>query len=260
MLLAMAVAQQVDVLAVTDHDREGAYTEISNIAASQNAPIKLIPGIEFSTRLDTLECHVVGLNFDINHRAILDAQAYQANARRIRNKKIMAKLHRCGLTDIEQDLASDSLGHFGRVDFANYLVEKGVAKNLHAAFKKYLRQGGRAWSRTNWLSVAEVCEILHAANGIAVLAHPLKYRLTHSRLQRALQQFSEYGGDGVEVISGHQVNAETTRLAKLVNSLGLKTSVGSDFHRPGQPWAALGSIRRPEAILPNNSEPVWSRW
>jgi predicted metal-dependent phosphoesterase TrpH len=89
-----------------------------------------------------------------------------------------------------------------------------------------------------------------------VLAHPLKYKITQTKLRSLLVAFKDAGGSGMEVISGAQQPDQTRRLAALAQQFELYASVGSDFHQPGQPWAALGRV----AALPENCAPIWSTW
>jgi predicted metal-dependent phosphoesterase TrpH len=87
------------------------------------------------------------------------------------------------------------------------------------------------------------------------LAHPLKYKLTRTRLRRLLKSFVKRGGGGLEVISGQQQAFETRDMAMLANEFGLLASCGSDFHEPGKRWAELGRV----TPLPEVCEPVWTR-
>jgi predicted metal-dependent phosphoesterase TrpH len=89
-----------------------------------------------------------------------------------------------------------------------------------------------------------------------VLAHPLKYKLTRTKLKRLLDSFIRSGGQGMEVISGQQLPQLTKDLAQLCAQKKLLASCGSDFHGPGRPWAELGVL----APLPDNVIPVWDRF
>jgi predicted metal-dependent phosphoesterase TrpH len=89
-----------------------------------------------------------------------------------------------------------------------------------------------------------------------VLAHPLKYKLTRTKLKRLLAKFIELGGQGMEVISGQQSPQLTSGMAQVCVEMNLLASCGSDFHMPGKRWAELGSFSR----LPAKVTPVWDQF
>lgn len=80
--------------------------------------------------------------------------------------------------------------------------------------------------------------------------------MTRTKLCGLIEDFIDFGGEAIEVISGAQKPATTESMAKLCNDYSLLASCGSDFHAPGQPWAALGMV----ATLPETCQPVWSKW
>ena len=99
-------------------------------------------------------------------------------------------------------------------------------------------------------------DAIKGSAGSAVLAHPLKYQLSRSKTKRLIAAFGEQGGDGLEVISGKQVQTQTDMLVSLAAEHGLKASLGSDFHAPNRPWSELGSA----GYLPKACEPIWEQW
>ena len=104
------------------------------------------------------------------------------------------------------------------------------------AFKKYLGAGKPGDVKTHWPYLSEVVEWIRDSQGIAVLAHPLRYRLTHRKRGQLLDAFREAGGEAAELISGHQ-NADVGRdLARQLEARDLMGSQGSDFHIPVARW------------------------
>jgi predicted metal-dependent phosphoesterase TrpH len=93
------------------------------------------------------------------------------------------------------------------------------------------------------------------SGGVAVVAHPLRYRLTASWLNRVLAAFREAGGEGIEVVCGRNSLDDNVRSALFAHKHGLLASQGSDFHEPGK-WVELGRLAR----LPDGMDPVWQRW
>ena len=98
--------------------------------------------------------------------------------------------------------------------------------------------------------------VIRGAGGVSVMAHPLKYKMTRTKLRLFLQDFSEAGGQGLEVISGNQTSQETKDMITLAQKYGLYASVGSDFHRPNCPWQALGY----KLSIPESVPAVWNIW
>ncbi len=139
-------------------------------------------------------------------------------------------------------IANDT-ARLARPHFAQYLVESGQVASLQLAYRKYLGPGKAGDVRDFWPAMPEVIEWISAAGGIAVLAHPGKYRLSNLKLAELAQDFRSAGGQGLEVISGNQEPALTARLGRLANRHGLYASCGSDFHGPGQSMGATGPGR-----------------
>ena len=80
--------------------------------------------------------------------------------------------------------------------------------------------------------------------------------MTLTKLRSLLTRFVEVGGQGLEVISGHQEPNQTRTLADLAQRFELVASAGSDFHRHGQSWAELGRA----SVLPAQCTPIWQLW
>ena len=252
-LVDLAAVRGCEQIAITDHDTVAAYAELD----TQALPVRLIGGCEFSTQWQGLDIHVVGLNLDLHSAELLDGLAQQQAARQQRAQRIADQLARQGFADAHVGaLEFAQGGSVGRPHFARYLVEQGAVANFQQAFKRYLAAGKPAYVRTEWADLEQVCGWIIAAGGIAVLAHPLKYKMTHTKLRSLLLVFKAAGGGAVEVVSGAQQPEQTRRMAALARQFDLLASVGSDFHQLGQPWAALGQV----AALPEGCKPIWSRW
>lgn len=237
-------------MAITDHDTIAACQQ--NAAAGQN--IKLISGIEFSTQWENTGIHVLGLNFDVQSPVIQNAAALQTTARHQRAQQIAINLEKQGISNALAGACSYAPGgYLGRPHFAQHIVAIGKARNMQAAFKKYLAAGQPGDVRNTWAELPLIIQWIRAANGIPVLAHPLKYCFTGSKLKRLLQTFKQLGGQGMEVASGQQTPEQTRQMSSLCTELNLLASCGSDFHSPDTPWAELGRF----APLPAGLKPVW---
>ena len=252
-LLARAIEKAVDVLAITDHDTIDAYQQLP---ASYES-VRLIPGIEFSTQWQNTGIHILGLNFDLHSDAIKEGARFQTDARLIRARIISEKLARKGIDNAFEGASKLACGSYvGRPHFAQHLVDIGKVSSIQAAFKTYLGTGKAGDVKQTWADLSQTIDWIRDAGGIAVLAHPLKYKLTNSKLKRFLDDFKKLGGQGIEVVSGRQLPYQTQYIAGLCEQKDLLASCGSDFHSPGKHWAELGKF----AALPSRVTPVWDRF
>ena len=252
-LILRAAEKGVNVLAITDHDTLDAYQE--SLVVPDN--IKLVAGIELSTQLDNTGIHVLGLNIDLASDAINAAAKFQSDSRLERARIIGHKLEKKGIEKAFAGARKLSRGgYIGRPHFAQYIINIGKASSMQVAFKKYLGDGKAGDVKQHWAELPRIIQWIRDANGIAVLAHPLKYKLTRTRLKRLIDRFIQAGGQGIEVVSGQQLPYQTKEMAQLCEQKNLLASCGSDFHSPGKHWAELGVF----PSLPGNVTPVWDRF
>lgn len=251
-LLNLAEENGVDRLAITDHDTIAGY-QCAKMHAKEYHLV-LISGVEVSTTWGGQGVHIVGLDFDPNHRLITRLLATQAKARHIRCQTILDKLAKSNMP-IALQTVYDYAGHqhIGRPHIAQVMVEKGYVKNMTQAFNKYLGAGKIGDVKSGWVTLEDTVTAINAAGGIAVVAHPDKYKMTRMKLLRLIDAFSEMGGRGIEVISGKQHPDITTKYARIANDKGLYASLGSDFHRHLSYAPSVGQL----SALPPSVTPVW---
>ena len=252
-LLSFAAECGVDVLAITDHDSAEAHLRESTRAESD---IEVITGIEWSTSWRGVGIHVVGLHLDVRHASVRDGVARQQAARVLRAETIAARLEKAGAGDLLNSVMARSNGQPGRPHFAQELVDRGIVKDVKTAFGRYLGAGKPGDVKQFWAPMVDVCAWVRDAGGVAVLAHPYKYRLTQTRLKALVADFIACGGRGMEVVCGSQDTGVTARLGRLAADSGLLASCGSDFHHPSQQWSRPGRF----ASLPSGTTPVWTAW
>lgn len=252
-LVRRAVAQRVDVLALTDHDTVAGIGEAEAVIAAENLPVRLIHGIELSTSWDALEIHVVGLHINAESAELMATIASQESARVARGIEMGRRLAKQRIDGAyEGALALANGASLTRAHFARYLLEAGHCANLQKAFDHYIGRGGKAYVPHQWMSIAEAIQVIHAAGGLAVLAHPGRYKLSTKWLKRLLQLFKEAGGDAMEVSLPQQSPQERANLGLWCREHQLLASVGSDFHAPTS-WQELGR----NLWLPKDVTPVW---
>ena len=252
-LINRAIAKGIQVLSITDHDTTNAYQQLDLSATTP----RLIPGIELSTFWNKIGIHVVGLNIELNSNAMNDASSFQQHARITRAEAIAEKLEKHGINDaLNGAHAIAGNDNIGRPHFAQHIVNVGAADSINEAFKKYLSSGKSGDIKKYWASLPQIIGWIRDAGGVAVLAHPLKYKLTRTRLVTLIDDFITAGGEGIEVVSGKQIPVDTRLLARICNQKKLLASCGSDFHEPKQTWAELGEF----SPIPKNCTPIWERF
>ncbi|MBF0264197.1 MAG: phosphatase, partial [Gammaproteobacteria bacterium] len=140
----------------------------------------------------------------------------------------------------------------GRLHFAYFLVQQGYAKDIKHAFKKFLINNKPGYIKDTWASLEDVINWIQAAKGIAIIAHPARYKLKLKKLKQLVNDFCNLGGQAIEVVSGSQCVDEIPKLSKIAEEYNLYASIGSDFHSPDMPWNNLGYF--PD--LPRSCKPV----
>ena len=252
-LRARALAAGVTLLAITDHD----VLPCPQTLVARADDLQQINGIELTTQWNGGVVHVVGLGFRDLAPHLGSGVARQCAARAARGEKIAARLEKRGMSGaLAGARAQAGEAPLGRPHFARWLVEIGQARDMEAAFRLYLSDRSMAGANTEWASLQDAVQWITADGGVAVLAHPAKYRYTHTRLRALVEDFKAAGGTALEVISGLQVPATTRQLADLCRRFDLRASVGSDFHGGAGDPARLGHTN----FLPPDLTPVWDAW
>lgn len=254
-LVSRAKTNQVDVLALTDHDTISGIARAR--AQAEKEDLTLINGIEFSCHWLGRNIHIVGLAFDCDHPRLVHSIDWQENARRERAEEIGQRLAKVGFDAMLEKASKIAAGAaIGRPHFAKAMVESGYVSSIDQAFKRFLGAGKVGDVKQHWPEIGDVVETIIDAGGVAVLAHPMKYKITRTKLRQLIEDFCEVGGGAIEIISGAQKPQETSDMVRLAERYELLSSCGSDFHAPGMSWAELGQI----AVMPKLANPVWQFW
>ncbi|PPK76683.1 hypothetical protein B0F87_103290 [Methylobacter tundripaludum] len=242
----------VTSLALTDHDTVSGLNEAQ--AAADTAGIKLIPGIELSTSWQNKCFHIVGLGIDPAYPPLAEATRNLQIMRTERAEKIAAKLEKKRIPGaLEAVKKAAGEGMITRTHFADFLLSQFHVSTQQEAFDRYLGAGKDAFVPTTWSDMELAVSWITGSGGVAVLAHPLRYKLTASWMKRLLAAFKEAGGQGIEVVTGRYNSDEIKLVAGYATRFELAGSVGSDFHNPANPWVELGKL----APLPESIKPVW---
>lgn len=254
-LLSQAVSNHVRMLALTDHDTVDGVIPL--IEAAQHLPIQIITGIELSVRWKKHDIHILGLNLDPKNESLNALLLTQKQNRMERARKIASLLNQYGINNaFDKALEISGQGEIGRPHFAKVLVQEGVVSDFQAAFSRFLGRGRKAYVATQWLSIQQAVGGILSAGGEAVIAHPLKYKLTRTKLHELIVDFKEAGGKGFEVVSGDTHVLQRNTLSGLCERFNLLASTGSDYHGDNLSRIRLG--QQPQ--LPLNCTPIWHQW
>ncbi len=252
-LAARAHAQGVELWALTDHD------EISGLQTARDAALALgmdyLTGTEISVSFAGETVHIVGLGFDAGDARLNAGLAATRGGRRARAQAMADGLAQAGVAGAFEGalryVANPDL--ISRTHFARFLVETGVCNDTYEVFRRFLTEGKPGYVTHQWARLGDAVGWITQAGGIAVIAHPARYRFGPSAEYALFSEFVAHGGQGVEVMTGSHSEAERVRYAEVAEEFGLLASRGSDFHSPTESRTDLGTL--PD--LPGRLRPVW---
>jgi predicted metal-dependent phosphoesterase TrpH len=252
-LAQRAAANGVELWALTDHDEIGGQQRAA--AAAHAHGMKYLTGTEISVTFADETVHIVGLGFDAEDPAMLQGLHATRGGRGERAREIAAGLAKVGIADA-YDGALRYVGNpelISRTHFARFLVESGVCKDTSEVFRRFLTEGKPGFVPHRWASLRDAVQWITASGGLAVIAHPARYRFTANEEYALFTEFKTHGGRGVEVVTGSHSAAEAVKYAETAREFGLAASRGSDFHSPEESHTDLGKL----PYLPGQLTPVW---
>jgi len=251
-LLAHAAKQNVDVLALTDHDSVDGLEEAAK--AAQHHGIKLIKGVEISTTWNGQTIHMVALDMDPKYQPLVDGLKGICDYRAWRAEEIGRRLSKKRIEGSYEGAKSFAGGSvIARTHYARFLIDAGYCKDMREVFKKYLVQGKPGYVPGKWADLEEAVSWVRGAGGIPIIAHPARYRITAGRLRKLLGDFKKAGGLAMEVVSGSHNENECQTMAATAKKAGLLASQGSDYHGPENQWIELGRLRP----MPYGCKTIW---
>ncbi|MDO9092620.1 MAG: 3',5'-nucleoside bisphosphate phosphatase [Rubrivivax sp.] len=252
-LAERARANGVEIWALTDHD------ELSGQRRARDAALALgmgyLCGTEISVTFAGETVHILGLGVDPDNAALQAGLAVTRAGRRQRAREMADGLATVGITGAFEGalryVSNPDL--ISRTHFARFLVDSGVCSDTHSVFRRYLTQGHPGYVVHRWAGLGDAVRWIRGAGGMAVIAHPARYRFTPTEEYALFTEFIAHGGRGVEVMTGSHSHTEQLKYADTALEFGLFASRGSDFHSPTESRVELGSL--PD--LPGKLRPVW---
>ncbi len=250
---ARAKANGVDLWALTDHDEVSGQQRARQAAFALGLPF--LTGTEISVSFADTTVHIVGLGVDVEDATLQAGLAATRNGRRARALEMAQGLARAGIPGAFEG----ALGFVGNPDlmsrthFARFLVATGVCHDTQEVFRKYLVQGKPGYVPHRWASLRDAVTWITGAGGVAVIAHPARYKFTANEEYALFTEFIAHGGRGVEVVTGSHSSADAVRYTDTALEFKLLASRGSDFHSPEESHMDLGNL----PPLPARLTPVW---
>jgi predicted metal-dependent phosphoesterase TrpH len=252
-LAARAAANGVELWALTDHDEIGGQHRAA--AAAREHRIKYLTGTEISVTFAGETVHIVGLGFDPDDAAMTEGLYDTRGGRGKRAQEMSEGLARIGIHGAYEG-ALKFVGNpelISRTHFARFLVEAGHCRDTAEVFRKFLTEGKPGYVPHRWASLKDAVHWITAANGLAVIAHPGRYKFTANEEYALFVEFKAHGGRAIEVVTGSHTPAEYVEYADKALEFGFAASRGSDFHSPDESHCDLGKL----PWLPGNLTPVW---
>ena len=252
-LAARAKANGVELWALTDHDELGGQRRAQ--AAARAAGLPYLNGVEISvTFLDTT-VHIVGLGIDSEDERLRQGLVATRGGREARAREMADELAKVGITGTYEG-ALRYVGNpelISRTHFARHLVDSGVCADTQEVFRRFLVEGKPGFVPHRWATLKNAVTWIGDAGGVAIVAHPARYKFSPTEEYALFTEFKGHGGRGVEVTTGSHTAAEAERYAGTALEFDLLASCGSDFHSPDESRIDLGGL----PPLPSGLTPVW---
>ena len=253
-LAQRAQSNGVELWSLTDHDEVDGQQRAAQ--AAQALGLDYLSGCEISVSFAGVTVHIVGLGFDADDDALRAGLAATRGGRDQRAREMSDALAKVGIKNAFEG-ALRYVGNpalISRTHFARHLVDAGVCSDTNEVFRCFLTEGKPGYVPHRWAALGDAVRWITQAGGMAVIAHPGRYRFTPTEEYALFSEFIAHGGRGVEVVTGSHTTADYQKYADMALEFGLLASRGSDFHSPDESHTDLGAL--PD--LPGQLTPVWS--
>jgi len=252
-LAARAKANGVELWSLTDHDELAGQRRARDAAAALGLPY--LTGTEISVSFAGTTVHVVGLGFDAEDGDLAAGLAATRGGREPRAREMSEALAKAGIRGAYEG-ALKFVGNpelISRTHFARFLVEAGHCRDTSEVFRKFLTEGKPGYVPHRWATLKDAVQWITAAKGMAVIAHPGRYKFTANEEYALFVEFKAHGGQAIEVVTGSHTPAEYVEYADKALEFDFAASRGSDFHSPDESHCDLGQL----PPLPGKLTPVW---
>jgi len=251
--VAQATDRGLDALAITDHDT---ISETLTEPVTRRAGLEVVTGVEARADFEGTKIEILGYYVSPANEQLRDVLARARGFRHERNEEMIEKLNATtGLSLDYDDMQAAARGSLGRPHVAGALVDAGLVDSIDAAFAEYLGTDSAAYVPMERQDYTAVIDAIHAAGGVASLAHP--GRIRSDAVPELVATLADAGLDAIEVAypyggeSGpatrNEVGVQTA--AELAETHDLLATGGSDCHGPDSGKYRLGEVRVTRAEL-----------
>ena len=243
----------VELWALTDHDEVGGQQRAAAAARAQG--MAYLTGAEISVTFAGETVHIVGLGFDAQDERLRQGLQATRGGRAQRAQEMADGLAKVGISGAYEGALQfvGNPGLISRTHFARFLVEVGVCKDTNEVFRKYLTEGKPGYVPHRWATLKNAVGWITDAGGVAVIAHPARYKFTPNEEVALFTEVKLHGGRAVEVVTGSHSAQEALKYADMAKEFDLAASRGSDFHSPDESHTDLGTL----PYLPGELTAVW---
>lgn len=249
-LVRLAKEAGLSAFALTDHDTVLGIERAR--CAAEDIGMELIPGIEFSTRWQYRDVHILGYWIDDKNPAFQAKLTEFIEARDVRNEQMCLRIREytgfpCYLSELQRRYPGAVIT---RAHMASWMVEEGYVKTRSIAFDKYLGDHAPCFIPKTQVSPKDAIRLILDYGGIPVLAHPLLYSLSRKQTSALLDELTEAGLAGIEAYYSMNRGSDTSYVLSLAQKYSLLPTGGSDFHGENKPDIALGTGRGHNLAIP----------
>ena len=250
-LVAEATRIGLKALAITDHDTMGGYDLA--VPYAETAGLKLICGIELSTKFHGVSVHLLGyFPAELPWAEFREWLSFLLESRRDRNRRLIEKLNSLGIPITLEEVEAYGKTLTARPHFARVLIDKGYAKDMQHAFDEFLDEKGRGYVQRHDIPIQEAMDRIKAAGGVCSLAHPVRVAKNQwDVLEKYVGELSEMGLQAIEVYHSDHSPENVSFYKSLAERFDLGITGGSDFHGGNKPMISLGTGCRNNLNVPD---------
>lgn len=279
-LVDYAREKGLTAFALTDHDTVDGLDEAIRYACSLrsqtnaggvptakedgclSAPVpEIIPGIELSSEYQGRDIHIVGLYIDFQDTHFQKYLQDFVASRDARNRKMCSLLREAGIDISYESLCNAYPGAvITRAHYAKYMLEHSYVKSMAEAFERYIGDHCPCYIPREKITPAQAVALILEAGGFPILAHPILYGMSDSRLDTLAGELKQVGLMGIEALYSTYHACDERQIRHLAQKYDLLISGGSDFHGANKPGLDLGtgygSLFVPDEVLAQ----IWQAW
>ncbi|MCE1179410.1 MAG: PHP domain-containing protein [Micrococcales bacterium] len=247
-VMDQAHAAGLDVVALTDHDTTAGWESAAERAAALD--LTLVRGIEISCVHDGVSIHLLGYLIDPSHQPLIDELGRARESRATRLERMVAKMAEDDIPITIEDVRQHSQqgATLGRPHIADALVASGYVRDRDEAFADILHSAGRYYVRHYSIEVMRAIELVRAAGGVPVMAHPFASKRGRIVSDDVIREMAQAGLSGIEADHRDHSSEERERAARLAAELDLVRTGSSDYHGTGKPNRLGENTTAPEAL------------